>query len=120
MLLERASDLLGWPAPAEVVPADFPVSSFDYVFGLVIPSSPPLRTKGKGQSDFSDWPLFNAGNYLLSHTLSRAVPSAQQDLTSVQERPSIECFRRAATNRTAAVLSFCRCLNDLAYGFNIA
>src|ERR1700691_1223359 len=38
---------------------------------------------GKGQSDFSDWPLFNAGNYLLSHTLSRAVPSAQRGLTSV-------------------------------------
>jgi hypothetical protein len=39
--------------------------------------------KGKGQSDFSDWPLFNAGNYLLSHTLSRAVQSAQRGLTSV-------------------------------------
>ena len=25
--------------------------------------------KGKGQSDFSDWPLFNAGNDLRSHTL---------------------------------------------------
>jgi hypothetical protein len=38
----------------------------------------PLHTfncKGKGQSDFSDWP-FNAGNDLLSHTLSRAVQSA--------------------------------------------
>ena len=46
----------------------------------------PLHTdtnqaKGKGQSDFSDWPLFNAGDYLLSHTLSRAVPSAQRGLT---------------------------------------
>src|SRR5260370_31502805 len=33
----------------------------------------PIRiaacTKGKGQSDFSDWPLFNAGNDLRSHTL---------------------------------------------------
>jgi hypothetical protein len=38
---------------------------------------------GKGQSDFSDWPLFNAGNDLLSHTLSRAVTSAQRGLTSV-------------------------------------
>ena len=27
-----------------------------------------MASKGKGQSDFSDWPLFNAGNYLLSHT----------------------------------------------------
>ena len=27
------------------------------------------RTKGKGQSDFSDWPLFNAGNDLRSHTI---------------------------------------------------
>ena len=27
--------------------------------------------------------FINAGNYLLSHTLSRAVPSAQQGLTSV-------------------------------------
>jgi hypothetical protein len=25
--------------------------------------------KGKGQSDISDWPLFNAGNDLRSHTL---------------------------------------------------
>src|SRR6267154_4786685 len=25
--------------------------------------------EGKGQSDFSDWPLFNAGNDLRSHTL---------------------------------------------------
>jgi hypothetical protein len=39
--------------------------------------------KGKGQSDFSDWPLFNAGNDLLSHTLSRAVQSALRGLTSV-------------------------------------
>src|ERR1700690_3731012 len=38
---------------------------------------------GKGHRDFSQWPLFNAGNYLLSHTLSRAVPSAQRGLTSV-------------------------------------
>ncbi len=42
-----------------------------------------IRRSGKGQSDFSDWPLFYAGNYLLSHTLSRAVPSAQRGLTSV-------------------------------------
>jgi hypothetical protein len=29
------------------------------------------------------WPLFNAGNDLRSHTLSRAVPSALRGLTSV-------------------------------------
>jgi len=28
-----------------------------------------LGTQGKGQSDFSDWPLFYAGNDLRSHTL---------------------------------------------------
>ena len=28
-----------------------------------------FSAKGKGQSDFSDWPLFNAGNDLRSHTL---------------------------------------------------
>ncbi len=39
--------------------------------------------KGKSQIDFSTWLLFNAGNYLLSHTLSRAVQSAQRGLTSV-------------------------------------
>src|ERR1039457_1056511 len=39
--------------------------------------------KGKGHQDSSQWPLFNAGNDLLSHTLSRAVPSAQRGLTSV-------------------------------------
>src|SRR5208283_394221 len=44
---------------------------------------PKSAAKGKGQSDFSDWPLFNAGNDLRSHTLSRAVPSAQRGLTSV-------------------------------------
>jgi hypothetical protein len=40
-----------------------------------------ILKKGKGQSDFSDWPLFNAGNDLLSHTLSRAVQSARRGLT---------------------------------------
>src|SRR5580765_1762838 len=40
-------------------------------------------TKGKSQIDFSTWLLLNAGNYLLSHTLSRAVQSAQRGLTSV-------------------------------------
>src|SRR6266550_2689356 len=39
--------------------------------------------KGKGHADFSAWPLFNAGNDLRSHTLSRAVPSALRGLTSV-------------------------------------
>src|SRR5579859_233489 len=39
--------------------------------------------KGKGRRDFSQRPLFNAGNDLLSHTLSRAVQSAQRGLTSV-------------------------------------
>jgi hypothetical protein len=39
--------------------------------------------KGKGQSCSHDWPLFYAGNDLLSHTLSRAVPSALRGLTSV-------------------------------------
>jgi hypothetical protein len=42
-----------------------------------------VTQKGKGQSDSSDWPLFNAGNDLRSHTLSRAVPSALRGLTSV-------------------------------------
>jgi plasmid stabilization system protein ParE len=39
--------------------------------------------KGKGRRDFSQRPLFNAGNDLRSHTLSRAVPSALRGLTSV-------------------------------------
>jgi plasmid stabilization system protein ParE len=37
--------------------------------------------KGKGRRDFSQRPLFNAGNDLRSHTLSRAVPSALRGLT---------------------------------------
>jgi hypothetical protein len=41
------------------------------------------NTNGKGHAALATWPLFNAGNYLLSHTLSRAVPSAQRGLTSV-------------------------------------
>src|SRR5712692_2552815 len=46
----------------------------------------PLYTfsaKGKGRRDFSQRPLFYAGNDLLSHTLSRAVQSALRGLTSV-------------------------------------
>src|SRR5215831_12879215 len=39
--------------------------------------------KGKSQADFSAWLLFNAGDDLLSHTLSRAVQSARRGLTSV-------------------------------------
>jgi hypothetical protein len=39
--------------------------------------------KGKGHPDFSEWPLFYAGDDLRSHTLSRAVPSALRGLTSV-------------------------------------
>ena len=42
-----------------------------------------LAVSGKGHAQLRTWPLFNAGNYLLSHTLSRAVPSAQRGLTSV-------------------------------------
>jgi hypothetical protein len=42
-----------------------------------------IVVKGKGQSCFHDRPLFNAGNDLLSHTLSRAVQSALRGLTSV-------------------------------------
>jgi hypothetical protein len=39
--------------------------------------------KGKGQSDFSDWPLFMpATTYAPTH-LARAVPSALRGLTSV-------------------------------------
>ena len=45
--------------------------------------APHLNPKGKGQSCSHDWPLFYAGNDLLSHTLSRAVPSALRGLTSV-------------------------------------
>src|SRR5438132_2202579 len=43
----------------------------------------PVVPNRKGHADFSAWLLFNAGNDLRSHTLSRAVPSAQQGLTSV-------------------------------------
>src|ERR1043165_4309261 len=39
--------------------------------------------KGKGHALLRTWPLFNAGNDLLSHTLSRAVQSALRGLTSV-------------------------------------
>src|SRR5437764_7911585 len=39
--------------------------------------------KQKGRPCFHDRPLFNDGNDLRSHTLSRAVPSAQRGLTSV-------------------------------------
>ena len=42
-----------------------------------------LAQKGKGRRGFSQRPLFNAGNDLLSHTLSRAVQSALRGLTSV-------------------------------------
>jgi hypothetical protein len=42
-----------------------------------------IDRNGKGHAALATWPLFNAGNYLLSHTLSRAVPSAQRGLTSV-------------------------------------
>src|SRR6202043_1853177 len=45
--------------------------------------SRPLVTKGKGQSDFSDWPLLMpATTYAPTH-LARAVPSALRGLTSV-------------------------------------
>ena len=37
-----------------------------------------LDPKGKGQPCFHDWPLFNAGNDLLSHTLSRATGAGVQ------------------------------------------
>src|ERR1039457_3655802 len=39
--------------------------------------------KGKAHQDSSQWPLFYAGNDLLSPTLSRAVPSAQPRLAAV-------------------------------------
>src|SRR5580765_8453916 len=42
-----------------------------------------LDTHGKGHAAFAAWPLFNAGDDLLSHTLSRAVQSALRGLTSV-------------------------------------
>jgi hypothetical protein len=65
------------------VPAFRPPHQFTNSPILQFSSLGVARTQGKGQSDFSDWPLFNAGNYLLSHTLSRAVQSAQRGLTSV-------------------------------------
>src|SRR4029077_12773698 len=43
----------------------------------------PLVTKRKRPSRFLSMAFIYAGNYLLSHTLSRAVPSAQRGLTSV-------------------------------------
>ena len=43
----------------------------------------PVVPNRKGHADFSAWLLFNAGNDLRSHTLSRAVPSALRGLTSV-------------------------------------
>src|ERR1700685_4454773 len=64
------------------------------------------NAKGKGQSCFHDWPLFNAGNDLRSHTLSRAVPSALRGLTSVfgmgtGGTPAV----RSRTRRVACVAS---------------
>jgi hypothetical protein len=43
----------------------------------------PPTQKEKADHVSMNRPLFYAGNYLLSHTLSRAVPSAQRGLTSV-------------------------------------
>jgi hypothetical protein len=51
--------------------------------GMFAGNRSPNSTKGKSQIDFSTWLLFNAGNDLLSHTLSRAVQSALRGLTSV-------------------------------------
>src|ERR1700686_3336442 len=42
-----------------------------------------VRTKRKRPRSFLNVAFINAGNDLLSHTLSRAVPSAQRGLTSV-------------------------------------
>jgi hypothetical protein len=50
---------------------------------FVITRKRTLLPKGKGQSDFSDWPLFMpATTYAPTH-LARAVPSALRGLTSV-------------------------------------
>ena len=39
--------------------------------------------KEKATADSSAWPLINAGDDRLSHTVSRAVPWAQRGLTTV-------------------------------------
>src|ERR1700678_4201115 len=41
------------------------------------------NSKGKGQSDFSDWPLFMPATTYAPIHLARAVPSALRGLTSV-------------------------------------
>jgi hypothetical protein len=56
------------------VPLTLPLAGCVEDFHLLV-SAPCRAHQGKGQSDFSDWPLFNAGNDLRSHTLSRAVQS---------------------------------------------
>ena len=66
----------------------------------------PGRPKGKGQSDFSDWPLFMpATTYAPTH-LARAVPSALRGLTSVfvaakglGNNPNISCVETTALLR---------------------
>jgi hypothetical protein len=45
--------------------------------------APALHEQRKMPRSFLNMAFIYAGNYLLSHTLSRAIPSAQRGLTSV-------------------------------------